>query len=217
MTKARKTQKRPRSSDLKVDYSGSPTALAIQLESAHQRITDLEASNRAYRARLEVTTGTAADPHAGDPAKSLQVLLERMAAALQLAGVAELAHAAGAIHDGPPTRSLRDTERPMPGSGTNPPRARARELRSDILDALGRFEWASENGWFRKPNPDAAIPRVRCGVRACPARDLPVKAWRRIRGGRTIYTERCSSCGTPFPPANPDSSALPPQDQAIPA
>lgn len=209
MTKARKTPKRPRSSDLKVDYSASPTALAIQLESAHQRITDLEASNRAYKARLAVTTGTAADPHAGDPSKSLQVLLERLAAALQLAGVAELAHATGAIHDGPPSRSLRDNERPIPGSGTNPPRARARELRSDILDALGRFEWASENGWFRKPNPDAAIPRVRCGVRECPARDVTVKAWRRIRGGRTIYNEKCSSCGTPYSPARASSASVP--------
>jgi hypothetical protein len=202
---ARKRKKAPAAP--KVDTTASATSLAQQLDKANGRISDLEATLRAYRARLDIKAGTEKHPHRGDPDKNTQVILERMAAALQLASVAELAHQTGAIHDGPPATGLRDIGRPMPGSGTHPARSRANDLRNDITDALGRFEWASENVWRRKPPPDRGVPQVRCGNRDCAAYDIHEDAWRRIRGGKTIYREVCPTCGTPYGKANENGDA----------
>jgi hypothetical protein len=174
-------------------------ALATQLDKANKKITDLEARLRAYRARLAIAEGTEAHPHRGDPNKVDQEILEELAGALQLAAVAELAHSTSPIHDGPPSRSKRDNEAPIPGSGTHLPRSRARELRKDVSEALGRFWWSSENDWKRKPHPRAEIPKLRCGNRSCPAYGINADAWYTVRGGKTIYREVCASCGMMYP------------------
>lgn len=174
-------------------------ALAQQRTRDRKKINDLEARLAAYRARLNITAGDEANPHRNDPEASDQELLEHLAAALHLARIAELAHTGKALHDGPPTTDLRDNARPLPGSATSRIRYRTADLRRDIREAIGAFDWASANEWKRKPSPDAHIPRLRCGNRDCAARGVHVKAWYTIRGGKTIYRERCATCGQPYP------------------
>lgn len=202
-----KRKKRDRAQAPKVDYTASSDALARQLDKAYQTITDLEARLRAYRARLGIADGTEAAPHRGDPSQKTQVLLERLAGALQLASVAELAHATTPIHDGPPTIGLRDNARPAPGSSTHPARLRAYELRGAVVDALGRYDWAAENGWRRKPREDSDVPVVRCGNRLCAAYGLTEKVWERRRGGKMIYRQVCSTCAQPYPKADENGDA----------
>lgn len=171
-------------------------ALATQLDKANAKITDLEARLRAYRARLSISEGTEANPHRNDPHRTDQEVLEELAGALQLASVAELAHSPVVFDE---TTRSRGNESPIPGSDTHTARKRARELRKDVSEALGRFWWASENDWKRKPHPRAEVPKLRCRSRSCPAEDIHVDAWYTVRGGKTIYREVCASCGTPYP------------------
>lgn len=189
----------------KIDTTASATALAHQLENRHQELNTLHARVRAYQARLNVRSGTEHRPHQHDPHGKAQEVLEHLASALLLADLAVEALSGTPLNERTGSGGS-NFDRAVPGAGTNLARARARELRDAVTEALDRFDWSSENGWRRKPKEESTIPEVRCRTQACPARDVWVKAWRVIRGGRTIYHQVCSSCGTPYPPTESQMS-----------
>lgn len=193
--------------DHQVDYSASPDALAAQLENAHREIAEQRAEIRTYASIPSIGANAKALHESGRRSESDWALLTRLASALLLAGVVQDAHSSSALHDGPATMSLRENSRPAPGSSTHPARKRANELRGEIRAALDRWDQAVDLRFGRPPKPGDEIPTVRCRVSQCPARDVSVKAWRRIRGGRTIYAERCSSCGTPYPPIEQEEAS----------
>lgn len=92
---------------------------------------------------------------------------------------------------------LRRTDQPTPGGSTRLARRAVRDLRSGIEAACDSFETAMEHDW-KPPRIDDGVPRLRCNRRDCAARDVTVKAWRTIRGGRRIYVEHCATCGGPM-------------------
>lgn len=92
---------------------------------------------------------------------------------------------------------LRRTDQPSPGASTRLARRAVRELRTAIAEACDTFENAMEHDW-KPPRVDDGVPRLRCNRRDCAARDVTVKAWRTIRGGRRIYVEHCATCGGPM-------------------
>lgn len=120
-------------------------------------------------------------------------VLERAAGAVLAASEASGALVSVGASDGSSGSQLRRTDQPSPGGSTRLARKARRRLLDAITEACVEFESAMENDW-RRPRVDD-VPMLRCGTRGCPSRDVNVKAYRTIRGGRRIYAEHCVSCG----------------------
>lgn len=191
----------PFCSEHRVDYSASANVLAQQLENAHQDLARVRSELRVLQSLPDIRQG-AATLHAHGPrtGEDDYSLLQRLSGALLLAQVAENAHSSSALHDGPATTDLRDNSRPSPGSSTHPARKRANELRSQIRKALDIWDQAVELRFAKPKRPHDDIPKVRCRVHDCPARDVWVPYWRILRGGRKLWIERCATCGTLYQP-----------------
>lgn len=171
----------------------SGPSLAKQLQAARDDIADLEAELRATRA---VVVTERMEKNSTDFS-----LLEEIARVLADAHQVERALTGAAVSgtDGRPTVRRRN-DYPQPGSSTAGARRATRDLRRDLRRAVQTFESAKQREW-KRPATDEQPPKLRCGVRGCPARDVEVPAWRRIRGGRLIVKTHCEACGTPLPGA----------------
>lgn len=161
----------------------APNILATQLGEARQRIRNLEAELRI--AETEAAT------HGIHLTWRTDELLLDVVKLLNAGHEASGALVTAAADTG---RISGSKSQPTPGGSTKLARRRVREFRHAIAEACTTFETVMENEWHR-PRVDDGIPTVRCHNRACRARDVSVKAWREIRGGRRIYAEHCFSCG----------------------
>lgn len=123
--------------------------------------------------------------------------LVKVARALMLAAKAADPVTAVNLSDGPGRISQSDTT-PDPGAATKAPRHHAARLRSQVDDAVETWETAVDHHF--QPPKRTKVPKVACEKADCPSRGLRVPAWRQIKGGRTVYHERCTSCGTPYTP-----------------
>jgi len=171
----------------------SGPSLAVQLQKARDDITDLNAELRATRA-VVVTERMERDT--ADFTR-----LESVARALLDAHEVERALTGAAVGgtDGRPTVRRRN-DYPQPGSSTAGARRAARDLRKALDGAVQAFESAKQREW-RRAVADEQPPKLKCGIRGCPARDVEVPAWRFIRGGRRIVKTHCEACGTALPGA----------------
>jgi hypothetical protein len=169
----------------------SGPSLAVQLQKARDELTDLEAELRATRA---VVVSERMEKKTSDFTR-----LEQVARALLDAHEVERALTGAAVGgtDGRPSVRRRN-DYPQPGSATAGARRAAKKLRESLDDAVQSFEAAKHREW-RRAISDDPIPKLRCGIRGCSAKDLEVPAWRYVRGGRKIYKTHCEACGTLLP------------------
>jgi len=173
----------------KVDYTLSASSLAQQLEKAHREIADLHTRLSALKAVHTALTGRN------------QHLLEDVAAALLLAGQVETAYQSTPTDKAPTAHTPKKLEQPTPGGSTKQARRAVGKLRTELRDAVDEFHHQRDHFWA-PPRVQDDIPRVRCRRNDCPALDIRVPAWKTVRG-RSIPTERCSSCGEPLTRIDP--------------
>lgn len=168
----------------------SGPSLAVQLQKARDDTTDLQAELRATRAVVVTERMEKKTADFGRLESVAKALLDAHDVERALTGVA-----VGGT-DGRPTVRRR-SDYPQPGSSTAGARRAARDLRRDLDRAVQAFEAAKQREW-RRPAAEDQPPKLRCGVRGCPARDVEVPAWRHVRGGRRIVKTHCEACGTPL-------------------
>lgn len=168
-------------------HAMSAAALADQLKRANGRVGTLGRELAACRALLRTSQVGRDDWD----------ILDRVAGVLITAAAASgaLTSSGGFDPTGRSPKVRRRNDQPTPGAAQGAARASRRRLIAALVAACEAFDSEMENGWRR---PDDGVPRVSCYRQDCASRNLKVRAWRTIRGGRRVYAERCQSCGGPL-------------------